>query len=289
MRSFALAALLPLSLALDTQAPAYSNNWVQNPRAVHSAIPVQFTIVVKEQGTAEVKRIAKAVSDPKSAEYGNYITQEDLDKITAPLASDTAAVTNWLKAEGLAFEKNGVSNLIVTTTVGDASRALSTTFHLIRNQKHGQAVIRAESFDVPASIHAAADAIFGLHGLPLPPRVATVAGAESRRRLQMGHYANVTPAVLWSTYEVPKTTKATKSVKVRQAVAEFQGQFMNGTDLKTLFEKYVKDIDPDYVKGTDDTAYKMVGENIGARPGVEAELDIQYIMGDSPGVKTEFW
>jgi hypothetical protein len=72
---------------------------------------VQFTIVVKEQGVDTVKRIAKAVSDPDSAEYGNYITQEELNGITVPLASDMAAVIGWLKVAGLPFQKSGVSNL----------------------------------------------------------------------------------------------------------------------------------------------------------------------------------
>ena len=34
--------------------------------------------------------------------------------------------------------------------------------------------------------------------------------------------------------------------------------------------------------------YKVVGVN-GGVPGIEASLDIQYMMGVAPGVKTEFW
>lgn len=63
------------------------------------------------------------------------------------------------------------------------------------------------------------------------------------------------------------------------------GQFMNSTDLKALFAKYVTD----YKEGVDDVITKHVGEYQESSGGVEAELDIQYIMGVSPGIQTEFW
>jgi hypothetical protein len=54
-----------------------------------------------------------------------------------------------------------------------------------------------------------------------------------------------------------------------QAVAEFQGQFMNSTDLATLFKNYVDK----YEEGTDDKVYKFVGEHKENSGGIEAELD----------------
>ena len=60
---------------------------------------------------------------------------------------------------------------------------------------------------------------------------------------------------------------------------------MNSTDLKGLFAKYVTD----YKVGVDDVITKHVGEYQESSSGVEAELDIQYIMGVSPGIQTEFW
>ena len=57
------------------------------------------------------------------------------------------------------------------------------------------------------------------------------------------------------------------------------------TDLASLFSKYVTD----YKKGTDDVVYKFQGEHKENSGGIEAELDIQYMMGISVGIKTEFW
>merc|ERR1711871_1893217 len=69
----------------------------------------------------------------------------------------------------------------------------------------------------------------------------------------------------------------------RQAVAEFQNQFFNPNDLKSFFSKYVpteKNV----------SVYKWVGTSpSGGGSGVEAALDVEYIMGVAPGILTEFW
>ena len=72
----------------------------------------------------------------------------------------------------------------------------------------------------------------------------------------------------------------------RQAVAEFIGQKTSTADLKSFFARYLPN-------ATDDqsSVYRYVGNHSAATgtPGVEAELDIEYIMGVAPGVLTEFW
>lgn len=50
---------------------------------------------------------------------------------------------------------------------------------------------------------------------------------------------------------------------------------MNSTDLAGQFSRFVKG----YEVGTDDVVYKFVGKHIENSGGVEAELDIQFIMG----------
>ena len=71
---------------------------------------------------------------------------------------------------------------------------------------------------------------------------------------------------------VPASSKGSGSEKNKQAVAEFQGQFMNSTDLATMFSDYVTD----YKVGTDDVVSKFFGKHEENTQGVEAELDIQY-------------
>merc|ERR1719162_183281 len=213
--------------------------------------------------------------------YGMFLTQPQIDDITRPLEFDMNAVTSWLNTNGVSYAVRGVSRVDVRTTVGQASDLFSTSFHVAKNYATEQHLVRATDYTIPAEIEASVATIFGFHGLPLPPRQSLIASSYKGMPKMP---ANVTPAVLEKTYDItgvtPKGTTANK-----QAVAEFQGQFMNSTDLATLFKNYVSD----YKVGVDDVVYKWVGEHKENSGGVEAELDIQYIMGISVGIKTEFY
>jgi tripeptidyl-peptidase-1 len=248
----------------------YTNGWVKSTAPASAFSEVTFTIVVKEQGVEEVARIALDVNDPNSTNYGKFLTQDALDRLTTPKASDMSAVTDWLSANGVAFSVRTQSNIEVTTSALKASKMLSTRFHEISNRKHGQSVIRAADYSLPSDVHAATAAIFGLHGLPLPPTQPLVIASTAA-----GQPAKVDPNVIAATYNIGGV-KVTGSEKNRQAVTEFQGQLMNSKDLAVLFKTYVKD----YKVGSDDTVFAYKGATHKEGNGVEAELDIQYIMGE---------
>jgi len=100
----------------------------------------------------------------------------------------------------------------------------------------------------------------------------------------------VTPTVLATTYGIAGVT-VDRSSKNRQAVVEFQLQNYQKSDLTSFFKDFV----PDAQQG-DEKVNKNVGAwTPGDEPGTtgtgtaEGSLDIQYIMGVAPGVKTEFW
>ena len=253
--------------------------WYQaEHEAVATEQEVTISFSVKEQGGDEIRRVATEVSDPTSPKYGQYLTQRQIDEIVAPKSEDVQAVTSWLAANGVGYQRKGVSTIEARTTVGKAGELLQTNFHVARHDADNYAVVQAGDYVLPSAIHNAVAAVFGLHGLPIP-----------RNILAPPHMpANVTPAVIYSTYGVD-FKEASRSDKNTQAVAEFQGQFMNSTDLATMFAQEVSQIDANYKVGTDDVVSKWVGKHIENSGGVEAELDIQFIMGVSPGIKTEFW
>jgi subtilase family serine protease len=93
----------------------------------------------------------------------------------------------------------------------------------------------------------------------------------------------VTPEVLAKTYSITGVTPS-GSDNNHQAVAEFQGETMSTTDLKAFFTKFVPNATAD-----DATVTKFVGDANQEVARTEASLDIQYIMGVAPGLKSEFW
>merc|ERR1719265_2117173 len=136
-----------------------------------------------------------------------------------------------------------------------------------------QEVVLANSYRLPQEVDASVTSVYGLHGLPLPPRSALSQPPAKP--------ADVTPDVLTQTYNVSGVFPS-GSTKNRQAVAEFQGQTIELPDLEQFFKSYM------HGKGNA-SIYKYVGDKGIGNPGVESSLDVDYIMGAAPGVLTEFW
>jgi len=240
-----------------------------------SASPLEFTVHVQEQGIQEIKRIANQVSDPSSPEWGNFLTQAQIDEITKPNAADVIAVKSWINSNGCSAEqKQGKFN--VGCTVANAEKLFQTQFLALVNNETAQATVRSVTdYEIPAAV----SAVFGVHGLPLPPSANLVVKALN----VPGQPVDVTPDVINTAYKVSGVTPSAEG-KNLQAVAEFQGQYFSQAHLIELFEKYLPN-----APAADAAVSAIHGANKNKTVGVEAELDIQYIMGVSPGVSTEFW
>lgn len=214
------------------------------------------------------------VSDPANPKYGQYMTNDEVNAFTAPLASDMAAIRSWLNPICRTLEVDTQQGTFACETdVATASLSLATTFTNVVHVHSGKTIVRAGDYSVPEDVNDAIDAIFGLHGLPLPTK-------PQQQRSQAA--PAVTPAVLAEAYEI-KGVKPTGGTKNRMAVAEFQGQFMNTSDLTAFFKLYLPDS-----PASDSTVYKFHGLTQNG-DGIEAQLDIQFIMGVAPGIKTEFY
>jgi hypothetical protein len=97
------------------------------------------------------------------------------------------------------------------------------------------------------------------------------AAASKAKRQALG----VTPDVLRDLFNATKATCNSGGGPSRQAVASFLKQYYSTIDLEEFFVLFA-----DYLIG------QRPSKNIGANgwlPGVEAELDVQYIMGVSYG------
>ena len=112
-----------------------------------------------------------------------------------------------------------------------------------------------------------------MHGLPL--------ARKSVQQPAPKVHPPVTPDVINTLYKIG-TVKASGSAKARSAVAEFQGQQMSSPDLATFFRTYVTT-----APASDGVVNKFVGAGADKNgEGIEAQLDIQYIMGVAPRLWT---
>ena len=144
-----------------------------------------------------------------------------------------------------------------------------STFSCPLNNATQLAILRANTHTVPDHIEDHVATIFGLNELPTRKAIRQSPG--------------VTRSVLTTTHSIGGVTIDHAS-KNSQAVAEFEGQTIGNKDLTAFFSKYVKH----YKNGQDDVVSKFVGDSDKQQGETEASLDIQYIMGITPGIKTEF-
>ena len=93
----------------------------------------------------------------------------------------------------------------------------------------------------------------------------------------------MTPAVIAQVYGVTGVT-VDREGSNKQAVAEFQGATANVSDLTAFFAQYVPGAQPG-----DATVHAFVGDAGAGSAEAEASLDIQYLMGVAPGIKTSFY
>lgn len=275
--TFLLLATIALAVNAGLHsAPQLSNGWQQGELLSLDETPVTFVVSLRDNAdtVAQIKEIALEVSDPTSNKYGNYLSSSELAAMTAPSNEALETVSTWLLAHDITSFVIKGSRVEVVTNHQLARDLFQTRFQSIFNREHNQVVVRAGDYTLPEDVEAVTAAVFGLHGLPLPPRENAASSAP----------ADVTPAVLTKTYNIGGVAPKS-STKNSQAVAEFQGQYMSNKDLSDFFKKYITN----YTVGTDDTVSKYVGDQDKQEGQTEASLDIQYMMGVSPGLKSEFW
>jgi len=269
------------STALLVPEPQLCCGWSSSTALVDTPpSTVRFAVQAQERGAEEMKRIALDVSDPDSPRYGQYLQQDLIDRLTAPDAADTAAIRQWLTAVGARVYETKGRYFAVECTRANAEALLSTSFRWVMNQATGQTVVRASNFTIPDALKDAVHAVFGLHGLPLPPRkVAAIQGLPPASR-------NATPATIASVYKIGGVN-VSRSEQNRQAVAAFVAYGVyNQTDINTFFRKYVPNAQPgdSLLSKTVNNTHLIPWQSLN-----EAELDTEYIMGVAPGIKTEFW
>eukprot|EP01104_Vermistella_antarctica_P017131 TRINITY_DN601_c0_g1_i3.p1 TRINITY_DN601_c0_g1~~TRINITY_DN601_c0_g1_i3.p1 ORF type:complete len:561 (-),score=132.99 TRINITY_DN601_c0_g1_i3:81-1712(-) len=265
----------------DIKPPTAPASW----KMVGSARPksVRVIVAVKQQNKDVLKDRVDQVSDPQHPKYGQHMTNDELTDLIAPEQASIDLVTKWLKAydaEDIKISGNGGDFIHANVPVPRAEHMFGCQFRAYRNNKSGKVLIKTEQlYSVPASIATVVDYVAGPMFFPSenvgPISVTSLADANP------GYDPLITPDMLRERYNVTTQGNGAKTNN-SMAVAEFQGQYFEPSDLVQFFKQFVSN-------STADTVAQTVGPNTPTEPGIEAELDIQYIMGVAPNIPTWFW
>lgn len=124
---------------------------------------IGFRVYLNWQNQSGLEALARAVSDPASRSYGQFLTPQQFRQQFSPSDKSVSAVQSWLRSQGFSIVYTPVNNLYVSAegTVAQASAAFGTSFGTY--QVNGLN-LRSPSSDIsaPASIAPLISGVIGL-------------------------------------------------------------------------------------------------------------------------------
>jgi tripeptidyl-peptidase-1 len=206
------------------------------------------------------------VADPKSSEWRNFLSREEVDSIIAPSAVDVETVTSWLGGLRGARVMPAGDHIKVRAPAGEVERLFETEVFLF-NHENGHLIARTMGkHSVPGNVAAAIDFVSGLTEFPMHRTSSRKVPKPDTDTPKASVTVLTAPQTLQTMYSVP----ATAADQISQSVAEFQDDASyNKQDLQTFFKQ---------TEIAEQTVADTVGPYDGTYPDTEATLDTQYIM-----------
>lgn len=239
---------------------------------VDGASEIRIVLAIKQNNLEEFEALFWEVTDPRNANYGEYLTAEQVTEMVAPSEEVVASMEKWLLDNGIYnYRITGNRDVIIAyTTVEVVEQMLKVDYRRYRHKASNTVIVKALGpYYTPDEIAENLDFIAG---------VTDFFQIKERVKVAPEEDYEVGPSDLRARYNVTGIGSANNS----QAVAEFQAQYYSPQDLHDFFKEYVN-------YAPENEVYKVVGENSPDSPGIEASLDIQYIMGMAPAVQTWFY
>ena len=293
----AFTALASGKVTYEADVAYTAPNWTREARAAASE---SVNVVVMMQHTDEQLATLEAkfwaVSDPKSSEYGEHLTQAQVTEIVAPAQASLDAVTAWLTGAGATISVGAHRDLIEATLPAAAAEAAFGTeiFRFRHNTRRSVSLLRAgAAYALPDAIAPLVKLVANLARLPaLDGPIIVEQQPEEAAEQQVGAWetgceknkcANfVTPGILAQAYSLGAAPTA--AAKGSMAVAEFQGVMWDQKGLDTLSAACnLGNLTVDFMVG-DNKPAKCEIPVLGLELCAEAMLDIEYIKGVAPNV-----
>jgi len=272
---------------LEPQHAGVPVGWQSQGRAKGSA-ELELIFAVKQTNLDKLHDTLSRVSDPRHADYGRHLSNDEVHALVAPAPASLGAVRAFLAAHGVASDAltpNGdFLRAIVPVSVAEA--LLSTTYETYAHNGTDYVAHRAASYSLPAEVAAVVDFVSPtVHFPPVAQPVpkfdtlgASSAGASSSGNLGVG------ASKLRELYSVGATVGAGASSGNRHAVTGFLGQHFHPRDLGEFWKLEMKGV------AAAVPTVKEVGDEVeGGLAGTESMLDIEYINAMGANIESEFW
>ncbi|XP_054469833.1 tripeptidyl-peptidase 1 [Anoplopoma fimbria] len=243
---------------------------------------LELTFALKQHNGDMLEEILRRVSDPDSAFYGKHLTLEEVSFIVRPTELTQKVVDRWLQSHGITncLTVHTRDFLQCTMTAKVAETLLpGSKFH--RYIRDGHTFVRSSApYSVHDDVHQHLDFVGGLHRLP--PKGQDLFKTLSNRKqkqVKRGVHLGVTPSILRARYNLTATDVGTAQNN-SQAVAQFLEQYYSPADLAEFMGIYGRSFK--HLSQVD----RVVGTQGAGKAGIEASLDVEYIMSTGANIST---
>ncbi|KAK8148370.1 hypothetical protein G3M48_010347 [Beauveria asiatica] len=259
-----LCAPTPGPLAKFAELKRVPAQWTTEGRAPGETV-IKARIGVKQNNIEGLQQKLLDIAHPNSANYGKWLSKEEVEKYTAPADSHVAAVKAWLASAGVNNVAHDNDWLEFTAPVSKMEALLDAKYEWFTHASTGLRLPRTKQYSVPENLHSVIDVITPTTALyhNMGPEKSNK-GAHSKRQTDTDL---TTPAYIRSAYNVDYTSKGSQTI----ATSAFQSVGASHSDFAAFAEQYQPGL-------ADFTDISVNGATNDGQAGQEPEgnLDTQY-------------
>ncbi|KAI0822997.1 subtilisin-like protein [Trametes gibbosa] len=304
-----ILSILPLALGRPSSQPLVTRS---APKAIpegffpaQSHLPpsmFKFVLGLKSDSSALVQSLLD-VSDPSSSKYGQHLSKDEVDQLTAPQPEAVQTVTKWLKNNNITAQTYSSSGdmLAIQIPQAQANTLFNANFTSYTHGKTNTTMVRTLAYSLPADVSEHVTFVYPTtQFIPPPTRKPEVRVASrvpvstkrtaSRRAVDAQCATSISPACLIELYNIPTTPASAAGNSL--GVSAFDNEVANPDDLAD----FLKQARPDITNGTF-AVQSVDGGSDNGQGTTEAvpdggrdlqSLDIQYTVGVATNVPTTF-
>ncbi|NXA43660.1 TPP1 peptidase, partial [Eudromia elegans] len=254
---------------------------------VSASHEVRLTLALRQRGTARLAHFVDTVSDPRSPHYGRYLSLEQVRELVQPSPAALMTVLKWLQGHGV-----GSCSSVSTLDFLECRMPASTAERLLpgaefhRYVKGRHSVVRSPlPYSVPEELAEHIDFVGGLHRFPAERKVVSRAWAKKELEPRQHHggkvafHLGVTPSIIRKRYNM---TGGDVGVLANnsQACAQFLEQYFHQADVAEFMQLFGSS----FAHRTQ--VDRVVGHQGWGKAGLEASLDVEYIMSTGANIST---
>jgi subtilase family serine protease len=172
------AAVAPMVALPDSAPRALPARAVE---ATPATTPIEFDVSLQLQDPQGAGELAQAVSEPASASYRQFLSPAQWEKRFSPSATSLAAVTAWLRGEGVSVEAVTPDRMTVQASApaSTVDRVFNTS--LAEYPTHGRLVRLASGpLSVPSTVTGLITAVSGVDQRLMRPAALGLPGGLAR-------------------------------------------------------------------------------------------------------------